>query len=145
MEAAELSWALREVQRAQTDVDRHLERLLGLRPIDYQALNHVMTAGEPLGPAELSARLTISTGSGTELVDRLEAAGHLERHLHPTDRRRRTLQASPAAVRRILAELGPLFRGLDDLAETFDPQEQAAIARYLRGAARRMTAYVEDA
>lgn len=144
MGAAELSWALREVQRAQADVDRRLTRRLGVRPTDYQALHHVMTAREPLGPAELSSRLAISTGSGTELIDRLEAAGHLERHPHPTDRRRRTLHPSRSAVGRILAELGPLFRELDDLAETFDPQEQATIARYLRGAARRMTACAED-
>ena len=142
--AAELSWALREMQRAQAGVDRRLAERMGLRPTDYQALVHVMTAGEPFGPAELSARLAISTGSGTELVDRLETAGHLERHPHPTDRRRRTLQPSRSAVGRILAELGPLFHELDELAATFDPQEQATIARYLRDAARRLTAYAEE-
>ncbi len=144
LSAPELSWALREMQRAQADVDRHLAHLMGLRPTDYQALSQVMTAREPLGPAELSARLAISTGSGTEVVDRLETAGHLERHPHPTDRRRRTLQPSPSAVGRILAELRPLLHELDDLAATFDPQEQDAIARYLRGAAQRMAAYATD-
>lgn len=141
MTTAELSWALREVQRAQSDVDRHLARLVGLRPVDYQALNHVMTAHDPLGPAELSTRLAISTGSGTELVDRLEAAGHLERRRHPTDRRRVVLQPSPTAVRRILGELHPLFDALDDLADTFTADEQATVVRYLRAAAQRLTAY----
>ncbi len=141
MSAADLSWALREVQRAQGDVDRHLAQMLGLRPTDYQALNHVMTAHDPLGPAELSTRVAISTGSGTELVDRLETAGHLERGPHPTDRRRVILQPSPEAVARILGELAPLFSALDDLADTFTPDEQATVARYLRAAAQLLAGY----
>lgn len=141
MSAADLSWALRDVQRAQADVDRRLAQLLGLRPTDYQALNHVMTAHDPLGPAELSTRLAISTGSGTELVDRLETAGHLERRRHPTDRRRVILQPTPRAVERILGELAPLFSALDDLADAFTLDEQAIVARYLRAAAQRLAGY----
>lgn len=139
MSAPELSWALRQTQRAQADVDHRLMQLMGLRPTDYQALGHVMTATDPLGPAELSTRLAISTGSSTELVDRMEAAGHLERHPHPTDRRRRILAASPGTVGRVISELSPLFRDLDALAETFEPAEQEVIARYLRHAAQTMT------
>jgi DNA-binding MarR family transcriptional regulator len=139
--AAELSWALREVQRAQSDVDRRLARLMDLRPTDYQALGHVMTAREPLGPAELSARMGMSTGSGTELVDRLEAAGHLERRPHPGDRRRVVLEPSPATVERILAELAPLLTALDGLADAFTAEEQAGALRYLRSAAGLLTAH----
>lgn len=141
MTASELSWALRETQRAQAGVDRRLAARLQLRPADYQALNHVMTADSPLGPAELSTVLAISTGSGTELVDRLESAGHLERQRHPTDRRRLTLQPTPAVVKRILAELRPLVTDLDQLADTFTPDEQDAIVRYLRAAAERLSRF----
>ncbi len=144
MSASEVSWALRETQRAQASVDRRLALQLALRPVDYQALNHVMTAEEPIGPAELSARLAISTGSGTELVDRLETAGHLQRHPHQTDRRRRILQPTPAAVDRILGQLGPLFTALDDLADGFTPEEQSTVIRYLRAAADCLNEYAEN-
>lgn len=142
--ATELSWAFREAQRAQDGVNRRLAHRLDLRPSDYQALSYVMTADGPLGPAELSARMAMSTGSGTELVDRLEASGHLERHRHPTDRRRLTLQPGAAAVERILGELAPLFATLDRLADDFTPGEQEAIARYLRSAASHLNRFADD-
>lgn len=139
--AAELSWAVREVNRVNSEVDQELARRLQLRPLDYAAMGHVMSAAHSVGPAELSARLGISTGSATELADRLEHAGHLERHRDPRDRRRVALQPTEPAVQRILAELGPLFASLDEWAADFTDAEQAVIARYLRGVAGRLRDY----
>jgi DNA-binding MarR family transcriptional regulator len=135
MTASEASWALRDTNRAAAEVDQALGRRLGLRPMDYAAMSHVMSAGSPLGPNELSARLGISTGSATELVDRLERAGHLRRERDPHDRRRIGLRATDAAVGRILGELAPLFTALDDLAGEFTEQELDVVVRYLRRAA----------
>lgn len=143
MSASDLSWALREVNRLAGDLDVELARRLRLRLLDSMALGHVMTADSPLGPAELSARLGISTGSGTELVDRLERAGHLRRDRDARDRRRVSLIASPEAVGSLLGELAPLFASLDDLADDFTPDEQEAVIRYLSEAARRMTQFLE--
>jgi DNA-binding MarR family transcriptional regulator len=143
--APELSWALREVNRLASELDVELARRLHLRLMDNMALQHVMTAGTALGPAELSARLGISTGSGTELVDRLERAGHLERHRDTQDRRRVSLNASPTAVQSVLGELAPLFAALDSLAQDFGPAEQATIARYLRAAAAHIRQFISDA
>lgn len=142
--APELSWALREVNRLANELDVELARRLHLRLMDNMALGHVMTSDTPLGPAELSARLGISTGSGTELVDRLERAGHLERHRDTQDRRRVSLSASPTAVQSVLGELAPLFASLDALAENFTPAEQEAIVRYLRASAGSMRQFIGD-
>lgn len=139
--AHQLSWLLRAVIRASVEVDRELAHRLGLRPLDYAAMNHVMTSGQPVGPVELSARLGISTGSGTELVDRLEHAGHLRRERHPSDRRRVTLHATDTAVARILGTLRPLLDDLDALADDFTPAEQDAVTRYLRAAGQRLHRY----
>ena len=97
-----------------------------------------MTGGDCLGPAELSARLGISSGSGTELVDRLERSGHLLRERHPHDRRRVALRPTESAVTDVLAALGPLVAAVDELADEFTPDEQETITRYLRAAARRL-------
>jgi len=140
--APELSWALREVNRLAGELDVDLARRLDLRTIDFVALGHVMTVDPPLGPAQLSTRLGISTGSATELVDRLERAGHLQRHRDTTDRRRVALHASSTAVQSVLHELAPLFTALDDLAEDFTPDEQDVVARYLRAAAAHMRAFI---
>ena len=107
-------------------------------------MQHVMDAPDAIGPAELIGRLGISTGSGTELVDRLEAAGHLARHRHPQDRRRITLQATEKTVTSIVEELSPLLADMEALAAEFSPSEQEVIARYLRSAAGRMRHFAAD-
>lgn len=144
MGAEELSWALRAVVLASADVDRALARQLGLRPLDHAAVNQAMTSPHPLGPAELSDRLGISSGSASELVDRLEAAGHLRRDRHPTDRRRVTLTPTDGAIGRILETLRPLFTDLDALARDFTPAEQDTIRRFLRATEQRLHHYAQQ-
>lgn len=143
-QAHELSWAVRELTRAAIDVDFELARRLRLRPIDYTAMNHVMTAHGALGPRELGDRLGISSGSATELVDRLEQAGHLQRQRDLADRRRVSLHATPRAVDDVLQELQPLLDGLDAVARDVPPEEQVAIQRYLRAASRVLRDYTQS-
>ncbi len=145
MSAAELSWSLRAVNRASTEVDQALAVRLGLRLLDYAAFAHVMSAeSDPIGPAELGHRLGITTGSATELVDRLERAEHITRHRAESDRRRVSLVAQEHSIRRALDELSPLFESLDELATEFDDAEQAAIHRYLREARDRLSRFAGD-
>jgi DNA-binding MarR family transcriptional regulator len=143
IDAHELSWALRGVNRAAAEVDLELSRRLQLRWMDLAAMNHVMTAPTPLGPLELSHRLGISSGSTTELVDRLEHAGHLQRQRDSQDRRRVSLHPTPRAVTQILSELHSLLTALDALAEEFTADEQAVIARYLHAASHILASYTQ--
>ena len=145
MTAEELSWSLRSLNRAATEVDYALAQRVGLRPLDYAAMGHVMDQqGSALGPAELGHRLGISTGSATELVDRLERAGHVSRSRDEVDRRRVSLVPNKQAVERILTELGPLFGSLDELATSFTEDEQRVIDRYLRTAAQRLSEFAQE-
>jgi DNA-binding MarR family transcriptional regulator len=141
--ASEVSWAARALQRAQEELERALAARLRLRALDYAAMTHLLSADAPLGPVELASRLGISSGSGTELADRLERAGHLHRRRAADDRRRIVLEPDEASVARMLAELAPLFRELDRLADSFTPEEQAAITRYLNAAADRVHTHAE--
>lgn len=141
--AGEVSWALRELTRAAADVEHRLARSMRLRAIDYAALGHVMSADEGIGPVELSERLGISSGSGTELVDRLERAGHIRRDRHPQDRRRLVLHMSDEAVDLVIGELRPMIAQLDEIAAAFSPEEQEAIHRYLRATARSMSEFAD--
>lgn len=139
--AQDTSWALREVTRAAIDVDYAIARRLGLRPMDYTALNHVFVNSGSLSPHHVSARLGISTGSASELLDRLERAGHIERHRSLDDRRRVTLTPTPRAVENVLSELAPLIAALDDLAAEYPPEQVAVITTYLRRAVQIMRQY----
>ena len=141
--ASEVSWAARGLQRAQEELERALAARLRLRALDYAAMTHLLAADPPLGPVELASRLGISSGSGTELADRLERAGHLHRRPAAADRRRIVLEPDEASVARMLGELAPLFRELDELAASFTPEEQAAIIRYLTAAAENVRAHAE--
>jgi DNA-binding MarR family transcriptional regulator len=141
--APELSWSLRELTRVSAEVDHALAQRLRLRALEYDALGHLMDEPGALGPVELSSRLGISTGSGTELVDRLERAGHVQRHRHPRDRRRLTLQPTDSAVGQVLEQLAPLFADLDLLAAELSEHEQALVTRYLREAAQRMRRFAQ--
>lgn len=142
-DAHEVSWALRSLNRANADVERALAEHMSLRPMDYDAIGHLMESERsPLGTLELAARLRISPGSATELVDRLEKAGHVARERSPHDRRRVQLTVQPPAIDRVLGGLTPLFRSLDALADEYTEEQQEVIADFLRNAAQRTRAFM---
>ena len=124
---------LRRLQTAMGEAEDALARRLGIGPTDLAAMTHLAFAAEPIGPRELSGRLGITPGATTELVDRLERAGHLERRRDTVDRRRVQLHASTATLREVAEALGPLLRGLDAAAAGLDERDRAAVVRYLGG------------
>jgi DNA-binding MarR family transcriptional regulator len=127
---AELASRLRALARAQHQVNLAVAQRLGLGANDLWALEHLAVDG-PLGPAELGHRLGIRSASATTLVDRLEAAGHVERHPHPSDRRRLAVTPTERAAEAAYEALAPLIAGLDAAAAELTPAERAAAARYL--------------
>nr|MDT0660141.1 MarR family winged helix-turn-helix transcriptional regulator [Micromonospora sp. DSM 115978] len=128
---AALGWSLHHLAVASVDVDVVLAERLGLGFTDYLAMKHLMTSPTPMGPVELGKLLGISSGSATGLVDRLERAGHVERHRHPDDRRRQVVLPTDATTRRISAALDPLADLMVRLADEFTPQERIVIERFL--------------
>ena len=109
-----------------------------LHPTDLHALLAVMradSAGEPLTPGVLGARLGLSA-----LVDRLERAGHVRRSRESTDRRRVTLRQAENAAEVGGAFFGPLGARMDAVLAGFDDDELAAAARFLTA----MNALVAD-
>jgi DNA-binding MarR family transcriptional regulator len=144
LDASEVSWAVRAVVQAAADADVELARRLHMRPMDYAAVGHVMTAAPPLGPLQLSHRLGISSGSATELVDRLERSGHLQRHRDDVDRRRVTLSLTPTAIDRLLTQLRPIVAAMDAVADKLSPEEQQVVTRFLRDVASVLTGYADE-
>ncbi len=141
--AHELSWALREVTRANAEITRELARRLGLGVNDMAALDHLLQSG-PLGPADLGNLLGMRSASATALVDRLEAAGHVERRPHPTDRRRLVVEPTPHAVEEVLGVIRPLVASLDGVAEELTSDERRSVARYLERVSEVLSSYGPD-
>ncbi|HXH80935.1 MarR family winged helix-turn-helix transcriptional regulator [Nocardioides sp.] len=124
--------ALRECTEAGARVRGVVARQAGLSESELVALEHLVR--EPLGPAELSRRLEVSTAAATGIVDRLTSHGHVTRAPHAEDRRRTQVLVTASGREEVLRRLLPMFRALRELDESFDPAERAVVERYLRGA-----------
>lgn len=124
---------LRRLQTAMSDAEAALARRLEIGPTDLAAMTHLTFTPTPMGPRELSGRLGITPGATTELVDRLERAGHLERRRDTHDRRRVQLHPSEGTLAQVAGELGPLRHALDAVAAGLDEHDRAVVVRYLGG------------
>jgi len=96
-------------------------RQFGLSHAALNALAVIEGAGEPMLTGEVAARMHVTSGSVTSVLDNLEKKGFVVRSNDPTDRRRVLVDITPAA-QAVLDELLPriarnndvLTAGLDD-------------------------------
>lgn len=116
----------------------------GLHRSDLQALQALVTArtsgAGALTPGELAQVLVLSPSATTTLVDRLERAGHVERHHDQDDRRRISLTMTEHAGTEARAMFGPMAAAMVDLLDDFDDAEVATISRFLAAATGVVTA-----
>ena len=140
----EVGRALRAVQRLDAPVRAVMARRLGLGHTDVQALDLLRLPPDGIGPVELGELLGIRSASATALVDRLEAAGHVTRARHPSDRRRVVVEPTEAARRDVIEVLAPLITGWERAASELSADEASAVIRYLRRIAGAMERYVAE-
>ena len=124
--------ALREVTDAAGRVPAVVARRAGLSHSEMRALDHLSRA--PLGPGELARLLEVTTAAATGVVDRLVAHGHADRVARDDDRRRTEVRLTDSGRAEVVRLLLPMFASLQELDGTFDADERAVVARYLRGA-----------
>jgi DNA-binding MarR family transcriptional regulator len=89
----------------------------------------------PVTPSDLGRHLSLTSGSVTALVDRLDRAGHLERLADPADRRRRAVALAPAARATAHAEYDVLGQAIAAAFGPFSPAERATAEAALRALA----------
>jgi len=116
---------------------------MAVGPNDLSALQHIMmTPGT--GPREIATLLGITTASSTALVDRLEAAGHLTKNPHHSDRRRLVLEATDAASAELGMHLAPLFQTMGKIAADLSPEEREAVVKFLSQASEAQAAFTRS-
>jgi len=126
------------------ELNQHLATWMRLPGADANALGQIIWAAEadtPLSPARLSKQIGMTTGATTILLNRLEAAGHVQRTRESTDRRRVTLRPTPAARDRARQFLGLAGTEIAHVLRTTPPAELTAVATFLA----RMTAAADEA
>jgi DNA-binding MarR family transcriptional regulator len=122
--------SLRAFLTANDELQRRQARLMGINATDMQALRLLDIHG-PLGPTELARRLELRSASVTVLLDRLEAAGFIERVREEHDRRRVTVRALPHATELLFDTWAPIARAMDDVGHQLTPAQQQAVCSYL--------------
>ncbi len=137
----ELARLLRALAGAERELARALAAQLGVGATDLVALAHLAAEG-PAGVSELGRRVGLGSAAATGLADRLEAAGHVVREPHPTDRRRQVLVSADAARDALLARLAPVGEDVTRVAARLDARERAVVAAFLRDV---LTVYAEHA
>lgn len=107
-----------------------LARRLDLPGIDLDALEHLELHG-PMPHRQLAERLVLTAGAVTQLVDRLERRGLVERLAHPTDRRVSLVALTADAHRPDVPELAAYHRALRAAAAQLGPDGRETAARFL--------------
>ena len=105
-------------------------RRVGSSRSDYDALE-ALDAHGPLTPGELGTLLSLTSGSVTALVGRLEELGWARREPHPDDRRKVIVSLTEAASRLGTEELTPYFDAVDGATDALTSKERAVVKRYL--------------
>jgi DNA-binding MarR family transcriptional regulator len=124
--------ALAELQAAYDDRDRAMAEALGVNRTDLRCLDLIVRGG-PQTATELAARLHLTRGSVTTLIDRLEDAGYAERHDDPHHGRRKLI----VPTSKLLETLAPLLRPAIE-------NGQARLAKYTDAELRLILSFLRD-
>ena len=95
---SEVMAALGRLRAAERKLADASQRYMRLNETDMRALHFLIVAedrGLVTTPSAIAAHLGISGASTTKLLDRLQNAGHIERHPHPSDRRALAITIAP--------------------------------------------------
>ena len=107
----------------------------GLRQGEFDVLAALRRSGTPytMIPSELSAVLMMSRAGMTNRLDRLEAAGLVERRLDPADRRSFQIVLTDKGLTVIDLTLTEHAANLAGLAKGLAPEDAATLNRIVRG------------
>ena len=130
----EVDAELVRLQEAAAAFDQAAADSLGLNRSDVQCLDVVLSRG-PITAGALADACSLTTGSVTALLDRMERSGYLHRNADPADRRRVLVEATPMAAERVRALLAPLATATHARLDGVSAEHLIAIRDYLRAGA----------
>jgi DNA-binding MarR family transcriptional regulator len=131
--AAQVVAACRRLHASIDALDQAAASMLEVSRSDLRCLN--LLEHGPVTPKMIGERLSLTSGSVTALIDRLERKGLVARQPDERDRRGVRVCATPATF----AQVGALYRSCADAlcaaVAAYPPDEQAAAVRHLSDAA----------
>jgi len=101
-----------------------------LHTTDLECLDLIYLRKDPTA-GELAKATGLTSGAVTALIDRLEAAGYVERVADPADRRRVHVRIKPHAIKPIEAVYAPIQVKMFELWSTFSERDLRVIADFI--------------
>jgi DNA-binding MarR family transcriptional regulator len=133
-DAVGASARLRELLTRQTlAIERYrasVARRLGLSDVEMGAIAYLAQTSS-LTPGELRARLVLSSGGTTALIQRLVRSGHVERAPHPHDGRSVVVSLTSSTRATLERHAEPLSRAIDAVAAELSPGERQMVREWL--------------
>jgi DNA-binding MarR family transcriptional regulator len=132
--SADVLTLLREYRAAENTSRRESRRETAMGETDLIAMRLLVEAeaeGRRLTPGSLSTSLGISTASTTALIDRLAAAGFVERRPHETDRRSTVIVPTVRSEHEVREALTRMQSDLARVADDMSQHEIDVVARFL--------------
>lgn len=123
---ARLVEELRGYGAAFTEVSRRFAAWSKLHYTDAMALLEIVEAeqrGDPLSPARLGERISLTSGATTALINRLERAHHVVRTREQADRRVVTLHTTEHVGELAATYFGPLGARLDTMMSAYSAEQ----------------------
>ena len=114
----------------ETRVEEALQAV-GLSSPKFIALTHLVQAGETLSLSECASKMTCVRSNITQLVDRLEADGLVQRVDHPNDRRGVLAEVTPLGRERQAAGARAVEKVESEFARTLSAVDHGALLRAL--------------
>jgi DNA-binding MarR family transcriptional regulator len=116
---AQLSDAVREMQRATDAVDQAAADRLGINRTDARCLD-ILHGPEPMTAGQLAEQAGLSPGAVTTVLDRLERRGFVRRLPDASDRRRVLVELTPEIVALSTELYGPMAEAAKELERYSD-------------------------
>jgi DNA-binding MarR family transcriptional regulator len=128
---ADLGRDVQAFQSAVDDFDGAAAAVLGINRTDLRCLE-VLFQLETALPSQLGARLGLSTGSVTAMLDRLEVKGFTMRAPDPMDRRKVVVRLTPQAVQQVWEEIyAPMVADGHRAVAHYTGRERAIVSDFM--------------
>ncbi|WP_349902364.1 MarR family winged helix-turn-helix transcriptional regulator [Parafrigoribacterium humi] len=140
MDDAEISQIVRVLQsirrwrEAEQKMSLSSRNHMKLNENDMKALRFLVVCkneGLIATPGGLAEHLSISSASTTKLLDRLAAAGHIERSAHPSDRRALMITITQQTHEQVRDTVGRTHARRFDVAAKLSPEDREVVIRFL--------------
>lgn len=137
--------ALRVYGGSHVQLTRAFADSLGMHSTDAAALSEIIyaeDAGSPISPLKLAKKLGLSKPALSACINRLEAAGHVQRTKEFADRRVVSLRCSPAIYQHAGQFFLPLSLKMDRLVSQLSEDQVSLIGRFLKDASQAISEIV---